>query len=102
MCERKKNGRIKGLISNVWLILIIQFNLSLSLRIVNQVVAEKSLKKERTKNGQINAMTDKQYLANSLIHSTTCMRFQTMCDQQMLRSACAYAQSDQSICLSLE
>ena len=25
-----------------------------------------------------------------------------MCDQQSLRSACAYAQSDQSICLSLE
>ena len=25
-----------------------------------------------------------------------------MCDQQRLRSACAYAQSDQSLCLSLE
>ena len=25
-----------------------------------------------------------------------------MCDQQSLRSACAYAQSDQSICSSLE
>ena len=25
-----------------------------------------------------------------------------MCDQQMLRSACAYAQSDQSLCSSLE
>ena len=25
-----------------------------------------------------------------------------MCDQQCLRSACAYAQSDQSLCLSLE
>ena len=25
-----------------------------------------------------------------------------MCDQQMLRPACAYAQSDQSLCLSLE
>ena len=25
-----------------------------------------------------------------------------MCDQQILRSACAYAQSDQSLCLSLE
>ena len=25
-----------------------------------------------------------------------------MCDQQMLISACAYAQSDQSLCLSLE
>ena len=25
-----------------------------------------------------------------------------MCDQQNLRSACAYAQSDQSLCLSLE
>ena len=25
-----------------------------------------------------------------------------MCDQQSLRSACAYAQSDQSLCLSLE
>ena len=25
-----------------------------------------------------------------------------MCDQQNLRSACAYAQSDQSVCLSLE
>ena len=25
-----------------------------------------------------------------------------MCNQQMLRSACAYAQSDQSLCLSLE
>ena len=30
------------------------------------------------------------------------MRFSTMCDQQSLRSACAYAQSDQSLCLSLE
>ena len=34
------------------------------------------------------------------------MRFPTMwyarCDQQSLRSACAYAQSDQSLCLSLE
>ena len=32
------------------------------------------------------------------------MRFQKhgMCDQQSLRSACAYAQSDQSLCLSLE
>ena len=32
------------------------------------------------------------------------MRFPTtgMCDQQILRSACAYAQSDQSLCLSLE
>ena len=27
---------------------------------------------------------------------------QCMCDQQRLRSACAYAQSDQSFCLSLE
>ena len=25
-----------------------------------------------------------------------------MCDQQSLRSACAYAQSDQSLCLSFE
>ena len=25
-----------------------------------------------------------------------------MCDEQMLRSACAYAQSDQSLCSSLE
>ena len=25
-----------------------------------------------------------------------------MCDQHMLRSACAYAKSDQSLCLSLE
>ena len=25
-----------------------------------------------------------------------------MCDEQSLRSACAYAQSDQSLCLSLE
>ena len=30
------------------------------------------------------------------------MLFPTMCDQQSLRSACAYAQSDQSLCLSLE
>ena len=30
------------------------------------------------------------------------MRFPTMCDQQSLRSACAYAQSDQNFCLSLE
>ena len=32
------------------------------------------------------------------------MRFPTygMCDQQSLRSACAYAQSDQSLCKSLE
>ena len=31
-----------------------------------------------------------------------CMRFPTMCNQQSLRSACAYAQSDQSLCSSLE
>ena len=30
------------------------------------------------------------------------MRFPTMCDQQRLRPACAYAQSDQSLCMSLE
>ena len=30
------------------------------------------------------------------------MRFPTMCDQESLRSACAYAQSDQSLCLSFE
>ena len=31
------------------------------------------------------------------------MLFQSgMCDQQSLRSDCAYAQSDQSLCLSLE
>ena len=32
------------------------------------------------------------------------MNFQQygMCDQQRLRSACSYAQSDQSLCLSLE
>ena len=30
------------------------------------------------------------------------MRFPTMCDQQSIRSACAYAQSDQRLCLSLE
>ena len=32
------------------------------------------------------------------------MRFQQcgMCDQQRLRPACAYAQSDQSLCLFLE
>ena len=28
------------------------------------------------------------------------MRFPTMCNQQRLRPACAYAQSDQSLCLS--
>ena len=31
-----------------------------------------------------------------------CMIFPTMCDQQSLRSSCAYAQSDQSLCGSLE
>ena len=35
-----------------------------------------------------------------------CMKFPTiskgMCDQQSLRSACAYAQSDQSLCKSIE
>ena len=30
-----------------------------------------------------------------------CVRFPTMCDEQSLRSACAYMQSDQSLCLSL-
>ena len=30
------------------------------------------------------------------------MRYPTMCDQQRLRPACAYAQSDQSLCLSFE
>ena len=39
-----------------------------------------------------------------LLHFTTTWDFQQcgMCDQQSLRSACAYAQSDQSLCLSLE
>ena len=30
------------------------------------------------------------------------VRFPTLCDQQSLRSACAYGQSDQRICLTLE
>ena len=30
------------------------------------------------------------------------MRFPTMCDQQSLRPACAYAQTDQSLCWSLK
>ena len=30
------------------------------------------------------------------------MRFQTMWDQQRLKPACAYSQSNQSLCLSLE
>ena len=30
------------------------------------------------------------------------MRFPTMCDQQNLRSACTYGQSDQRLCLSLK
>ena len=30
------------------------------------------------------------------------MGFPTMCDQQRLRPACAYAQSDQSLCSPLE
>ena len=39
-----------------------------------------------------------------LIYLSRDMRFPTMCmcDQQKLRPACAYAQSDQSLCLSLE
>ena len=38
------------------------------------------------------------------LHNYTSRGFQQsgMCDQQSLRSACAYAQSDQSLCLSLE
>ena len=37
-----------------------------------------------------------------MAHMSREMRFPTMCDQQRLRPACAYAQSDQSLCLSLE
>ena len=55
IAERKKNGRIKGLINNMWLILYYtdtQFNLSLSgfvpnYRIVSLVVPEKSLMEKR-------------------------------------------------------
>ena len=38
------------------------------------------------------------------IHMSRDMRFPTcgLCDQRSLRSACAYAQSDQSLCQSLE
>ena len=52
--ERKKNEQIKGLISNMWLFLFVtQYNSSLSsfvpnLRILTQVVAEKSLTKKKS------------------------------------------------------
>ena len=44
-----------------------------------------------------------QYLDQRPYQEKTCtlsrdMRFPTMCDQQSLRSACTYAQSDQSLC----
>ena len=40
----------------------------------------------------------------TVCHMSQCMRFPKcgMCDQQGLRPACAYAQSDQSLCKSLE
>ena len=46
--ERKKNEQIKGLISNMWLFFVTQYNSSRSsfvqnFRILTQVVAEKSL-----------------------------------------------------------
>ena len=46
--ERKKNEQIKGLICNMWLFFLTQYNLSLSsfvqiFRILTQVVLEKSL-----------------------------------------------------------
>ena len=48
--EKKKNDQIKGLISNMWLFLVTQYNPSLSsfvpnFRILSQVVAEKYLTK---------------------------------------------------------
>ena len=48
VCGGYKNGQIKGLISNMWLVFVTQHNLSYptfvpNLIILSQVVAEKSL-----------------------------------------------------------
>ena len=40
--------------------------------------------------------------AQSILAATLDFQQCGMCDQQRLRPACAYAQSDQSLCLSLE
>ena len=39
---------------------------------------------------------------NGVLHSHSQLNTQSMYDQQSLSSACAYAQSDQSLCMSLE
>ena len=93
----KKNGQIKGLISHMWLILY--YNLSYlmfvpNFKILGQAVPEKSLTKKKLTDRQTdrhtyrksknyippiyfvyrgyNKGTDKPYVADSLINSTTC------------------------------
>ena len=66
--ERKKNEQIKGLISNMWLGFVTQYNSSLSSVVQNfrtrsQVVAEKCLTEkkftDRQTNRQTNIITEK-------------------------------------------
>ena len=66
--ERKKNEQIKGLIINMWLFFVTQYNSSLSsfvpsFRVLSQVVAEKSLTEkkftDRQTNRQTNIITEK-------------------------------------------
>ena len=49
-------------------------------------------------------VSESRVLADMSKYMSQSMRFPTcgMCDKQSLRSACAYAQSDQSLCYSLE
>ena len=44
---------------------------------------------------------DSRFVRSSIKDLSLCMRF-GICDQQSLRSACAYTQSDQSLCKSLD
>ena len=62
--ERKKNEQIKGLMSNIWLFFVTQYNSSLSsfvpnFRILSQEVAEKSLTEKKVYK-QTNKQTDRQ------------------------------------------
>ena len=64
LLERKKNGQIKGLIDNMWLFFVTQYNTSRlhfvpNVRILSQVVAEKSLTEKMFTDKQTNIVTEK-------------------------------------------
>ena len=66
LLERKKNRQIKGLISNMWLIL--KYTVQL---VIPDVVAEKSLTKKKFTDKHTNIMTEKAKIIYPLYTSYT-------------------------------